>query len=210
MNIEGTSMIKRFSATAIVLSGIALTGNASAQALDKTVVSNDYAVDPDIEKASEKEGIEWRINAGATLYLSDNRSVVGQVDGTSVAFGFKFDAGLDWYDGPTEWRNKLNIAAGVNRTAALPEFVKAQDQIEFESVYLYHFNDWLGAYARVAWNSQLFTGTDVRATNTDYAIDTGETVNDSRLKLTDPLLPSRFKESLGIFAQPVKEEPFSP
>ena len=209
MNNKATSMIKRLSAFSIALAGVSLVGNASAQPLDKTVVSNDYVIDPDSVKPAAKEGIEWRINAGATLNLSDNRSVLGQIDGTSMAFGFKFDAGLDWFDGPHELRNTLGIAAGVTRTAALPEFVKSQDAIDLESIYLYHFNDWLGAYARLNWHSQLFSGTDVRAAPVQYSVDGTLGAQDTRFRLTDPLLPSTFKESLGVFAQPIKEEPFN-
>lgn len=167
----------------------------------------------DAEKA-RPQGLSWRLNAGGTFTAQDNRSVVGQQDGTSVVFGFKLDGGLDYLSGAHEWRNNLGVAAGVTRTPAVDRWVKAQDNLDLESIYLYHITDWFGAFARVAYNTTMFRGTDIRPTPTDYLINrrdgTQEEANGvTTLGLTDPFKPSRFKESLGLFAQPLDWEMLS-
>ncbi len=165
------------------------------------------------EEEKKKDGVEWSINAGATLNFTDNRQVIGQQDGSAFTFGFKMDAGVTVRDSGHEWRNTLGVLAGVTRTPALPEFVKTQDNLEAESIYLYHVTDWFGPYARFAWQTPMFRGTDVRAEPTDYTITnldgTTTDVTASRLTLTDAMSPSRLKESIGLFAQPIRQEPVS-
>ncbi|MEZ4445616.1 MAG: hypothetical protein R3B72_41455 [Polyangiaceae bacterium] len=197
--------------------GLAITAAAtSAEAQDALDLSKDAEVEeaPEGVLEDKEDGVDWRINAGATLNLSDNRSVVGQTEGSTLGFGFKFESGLDWRKEAHELRNSLGIAAGVTRTPAVPEFVKTQDNLEVESIYLYHILDWFGAYGRVAWQTPMFRGTDVRGEPVDYQINnldgTSTTVaGASRLTLTDALHPSRFKQSLGLFAQPVAKEPIN-
>jgi len=162
-------------------------------------------------KEEKKDSIDWRLISGATFTLQDNKNVVGQQDGTAVTFGFKLDTGVDVRDGDHEWRNSLGIQAGLTRTPAVDRFVKSQDVLDLESIYLYHITDWFGAFARVAYNTTMFRGADVRAEPTNYLITqldgTTSNVNGvTTLNLTDPFLPSRFRESLGLFLQPYAKE----
>ena len=206
-------MKARMTSSLIVLAAMAATSSALAQ--DEPTPEH---VEKDLVEAAKtapkkKDGIDWRLSAGATLNFSDNRSVIGQTDGSTLAFGFKLDGAVNYYKEIHELRNTLALAAAVTKTPTIESFVKSQDNIDYESIYLIHVTDWFGPFARVAWASTMFRGTDVRPGLTDYAIarldGTVDAVTAERLTLTDSLMPSRFKESLGVFFQPVAEEPIS-
>ena len=186
-------------------------GSAAAQdAGDEE--GKDYIVDEESDD-TKKDGVDWLINAGATLSFSDNRTVIGQIDGSTFTFGMKFDASVELNEGDHEWRNRLNIAAGITRTPVIPQFIKSQDNLDFETIYLYHIVKWFGPFARFGWSTPMFRATDVRPDVTTYSIarldGSVDTVDATRLSLTDALRPSRLRESLGLFFQPVAEEPIN-
>jgi len=196
----------------LILVGAATLLVSTTASADEEGPKPEYIVEGEDLQDGEKErpeGLSWRLNAGATFSAQDNRSVVGQQDGAAVSFGFKLDGGLEYVSGDHEWRNNLGVSAGVTRTPAVDRWVKAQDNLDVDSIYLYHINDWFGAFARVAYNTTMFRGTDIRPAPTAYVINrrdgTEEEANGvTTLGLTDPFKPSRFKESLGLFAQPLK------
>jgi len=203
----------RNAALSLVLLSLTVPSFASAQEEEETA----FIIDSETLKEEKKDSLDWRLISGATFTLQDNQGVVGQQDGTAVGFGFKLDTGIDWRTGDHEWRNSLGVQAGLTRNPAVDRFVKSQDVLDVDSIYLYHINDWFGAFGRFAYNTTMFRGTDVRAEPTNYRVYAqGEDVGDPNqgtprrglltLNLTDPFLPSRFRESLGLFAQPYKRE----
>ncbi|MBL8740399.1 MAG: hypothetical protein JNK04_04875, partial [Myxococcales bacterium] len=109
-----------------------------------------------------------------------------------------------------EWRNSLKAGAGASLTPALGEFVKTSDGLHFESIYLLHVVEMFGPFVRFAYDTQMFPGLDIRAAPVSYAVAglDGTTTNYTgrRLYLTDPFAPSTFKESIGVFVQPLQEE----
>ena len=156
------------------------------------------------------EGWTPGIAIGATVNVVDTRSVVGQADGTAFTMGGAIDAILEFNTGIHEWRNTLKAAAGVTRTPAIDEFVKTSDGLNFESIYLMHLIEIFGPYARFALNTQMFPSLDIRPAAVDYAVAQldGSTMNyrGRRLDMTDPFAPLQFKQSIGAFLQPVKED----
>ena len=162
----------------------------------------------ELPKAPER----WspRLNLGMTVSFGDNRSVVGQTDGATLAFGLKFDAGLDYRKDGHEWRNSLNMAEGLTRTPALPVFVKSVDLLALESIYLYHVTPWFGPFARATMLTSMFRGADVRGAPVTYQITRVSGIVDtqvgSRLRLSDPLQPMTLKQSVGPFLRPVERE----
>jgi hypothetical protein len=163
-----------------------------------------------VEASEAKDGVRWHLDTGATFNLSDNRSVIGQPDGTTATFGYKSALGVELREGPHEWRNTASTAAGVTYTPVVPDIVKSRDLTEAETIYLFHIIDWFGPFARFALSTSTFSGTDVRAEPTTYSIQrldgTTDTVITERLRLTRPFRPTRLKESIGVFFQPVASE----
>ncbi|MBI4953278.1 MAG: hypothetical protein HY908_14700 [Myxococcales bacterium] len=53
-----------------------------------------YVIDP--AAPPPKKDLDWRLLLGANFSLSDNRQVIGQTAGTTVTFGYKLDAALNY------------------------------------------------------------------------------------------------------------------
>jgi hypothetical protein len=147
---------------------------------------------------------------GGTFNLVDTRSVVGTQDGTALMLGAALDASLEFNEGMHEWRNTLKAGAGVTRTPSLDEFVKTNDGLAFETIYLLHVVEIFGPYARFAYNTTMFPGMDIRPAAVNYAISNldGSTTEylGRRLEMTDPFKPSTFREGIGAFVQPINTE----
>ncbi|WP_437304335.1 hypothetical protein [Sorangium sp. So ce388] len=156
------------------------------------------------------EGWSPGLLLGGTFNLANNRSVVGQADGTGISAGFVLEGSLDFNKAAHELRTTLGAGAGVTRTPALDAWVKTRDALAFEAIYLYHVVPWFGPFGRFALDTQMFAGSDPRSAPTTYAITradgTTEAITGTRLHLSDPFQPATLKQSLGVFVQPVNRE----
>ncbi|AKT37654.1 hypothetical protein [Chondromyces crocatus] len=163
--------------------------------------------------SDRKDGLDGTLAVGAQFSVSDNRSVLGQTDGMSLLFGFKLDSTLQYNRGPWEWRTVIGMAGGMARTPLIDQLVKARDLATLDSTALYHVLPWFGPFLRVAANTTMFRGADVRPGETTYLIRREDGTVDAtvaeRLPMTDPFRPLTLKESVGPFAQPVKSDAFS-
>ncbi len=165
------------------------------------------------DESKRKMGWSPGIAIGATFNLVNTQSVVGQPDGTTLNIGGGLDASLEFNEGMHEWRNMLLAAAGTTRTPAIDEFVKTNDGLAFESIYLIHVIESFGPFARFGLNTQMFPATDIRPAAVDYVVKNvdGTTTNFTgrRLALTGPFEPLTLRESLGVFWQPLRSDRIS-
>lgn len=195
----------------LVVSACAVAGllarGASAQSAPS--VETTY-VDAPATDPGRVEGWSPGLLLGGTFHLANNRSVVGQADGTGVSAGFVLEGSLDFNKAAHELRATLGAGAGVTRTPALDAWVKTRDALAFEAIYLYHAVPWFGPFGRFALDTQMFPGSDPRSAPTTYAIThadgTAEAITGTRLHLSDPFQPVTLKQSLGVFVQPVNRE----
>ena len=161
------------------------------------------------ESGARVEGWSPGLAVGASFNLVDSRSVVGQQDGTSFTFGGGLDAALELNSGMHEWRNGVGVSLGMTRTPALDEFIKTNDGLSFESIYLLHVIEIFGPFARFALNTQMLDATDVQPSAIDYVVANLDGTTDNftgrRLALTDPFQPLTLKQSVGVFVQPLRE-----
>lgn len=168
------------------------------------------AVGKPLEAAKRPEGWTPGIALGGTFNLVDTRSVVGQQDGTTITLGAALDAVLEFNKEIHEWRTTLVASAGVTRTPSVEEFIKTSDALRFESIYLAHLLEIFGPYARIAMNTTMFPGTDIRPAAVTYNVlnldgTTTELIG-RRLALTDPFEPFTFREGVGVFIQPLNQD----
>jgi hypothetical protein len=181
----------------------------AADAAAQPQVSGYYVAPPDAA-TGRKDGVSPGLAVGATMNFSNNRSVVGQADGSSLTLGTEIDAALDYNDHAHEWRSSLGASAGASRTPTIDEFVKTRDELKLETIYLYHVTEAAGFFGRFALSTSMFDALDIRAVAASYAIaradGTTQSLTGRRLHLTDSFQPLTLKESLGGFVQPITRE----
>lgn len=203
---------------ATFLTAAIVAGSSLAQAQDTPALTEDAGAGAEGKaylegapaESKRPEGWTPGLALGAQLNLNDSRQVIGTPDGTSFTAGYVFDGELLFNEGIHEWRNTLRAAAGTTRAPALGEFVKTNDALAFESIYLLHLVEWAGPFARFALSTTQFPALDVRPAPVNYQITDleGGTTNltGRRLDLTDPFSPLLLKQSIGAFVQPVNED----
>lgn len=165
------------------------------------------------EGTGRQEGWNPGLLVGLGFSLVDAQNVVGQQSGTSMTLNAGVDAVAPYNSGIHEWRNALLASAGVTRTPALDEFLKTNDGLSLETIYLLHLHENLGPFARVGMTTQMFASTDVQTAPVTYEVTnldgTTTTYTGRRLELTNGFQPLTLKESLGAFWQPLKEKRLS-
>lgn len=169
----------------------------------------EYIITP-VESDGRRQGLDWRLSSGATFSLTNNASVVGQPDGSTLILGIKLDGLFNYNHAEHEWRNVLALGAGVARTPLIDELVKSRDALSVESIYLYHVIPTFGPFGRLLLDTAMFRGTDVRPEPATYLIQrrdgTTAARTGDRLVLTSPFQPLMLKQSIGAFYRPVSQD----
>jgi hypothetical protein len=154
------------------------------------------------------KGWHARSQVAATFSLSDNQAVVGQQEGTTMNLGYKLDAEMGYEGESHEWRNPLLLVQGMSRSPSLPQLVKSQDELRFESVYLFRVTPWFGPYLRAGLATPVLRGHDVRAAQTTYVIARADGSKDTRvatsLPLTDMFRPLVLRQSAGPYVRALR------
>lgn len=192
-----------------VASSTAWTSSAFAQA--------EIVPEAPLETASAEKDVEgWNpsLSGNATLNFVSNSNVVGQVEGLSILVGLGLTGGIDYVNGPHLWRNTLSINESFARTPVVDEFLKTNDVVDLESMYNYFFLDWVGAFARLNFNTSLFSAEIVTAEDANYTLTSADTTTTearttSRLTVSDPFNPFTISESIGVFAEPYATDPLA-
>jgi hypothetical protein len=138
--------------------------------------------------------------------------VVGQTNGSNQTYGLNFKGELNNVREQTEWRNSLVTQEATTKSAALPRFIKANDDIKYETMFLYSLPSIpeIGPYVNSSVETVLFNGEDVQPSDTTYTIHSlgGSSTNftGQTLHLTDPFKPITTRESTGFFYKVVEKE----
>lgn len=155
--------------------------------------------------APKKLGWAPTANLGANVALSSVSNVVGQTDGSSETYGLNLNSSFNYASERQEWQNKGSYAGSTTKTPALPRYVKANDLLKYESLYLYSLESLpkVGPFVRFSAEAPVFMGEDVRPAAVTYNIarrdGTTAPVTGPGLRLTDGFKPLTLKESVGAF-----------
>lgn len=187
-----------------------LLGVARASAQEEVLADAEYVPDEEVTAPSSKlpDGLYPALSLGANLNLSDNSNVVGQVDGLSVLTGISIAGELHYLHGQHDFRNTLAITEAWSRTPTLPRFVKANDVLDFESLYKFFLWEQGGLYARANVLTTIFTTRRITAEDQDYAPEDdpmNPTETTDTFRQSAPFQPFTLSESLGGFIDPVQE-----
>lgn len=203
-------------ASAVVLSALVFTllvGVRIADAQTKIVPKEEL----EKAKAEDIEGWNPALGINATLNLTSNSNVVGQVDGFSTLFGLGLVGGLDYIKGKHVVRTTLTVTESFARTPVIDEFIKTNDVVGLEGLYNYYVTQSLGGYGRLSLQTAWFPADDVRGEPTTWvekpavAGDPPIMLNENALRqrLADSFSPFTFTESVGGFLEPIRRESFN-
>lgn len=208
------SNFKKFALSSCI--GLGMLSTAIVPAFAQETGDMTQFVTEDVINAPAEEDdskLRFTLSTNASAALASNKDVVGEVDGFSTLFGLGISAGLEYMVGAHAWTNTLSISESWARTPTIEQFVKNNDQIQFESLYNYFLLDWFGPFARFHMETSLFDTTAVTAEAQDYSIErlsgaVDNTTTDS-IRLAKAFEPLTFSESIGVFAEPVRSTPLT-
>ena len=199
-----TQKIRSFAASLFLLAFVS-PQFVSAQTNDE-LVSDDKP--KDIKK---KDGWDFILVPGASVSMSDNRSVVGQLEGLTATIGINLKAGAAMRSGKHQFRTGLDLTEAFTRNPIIDQFVKSTDILKFEAMYKYDLLSWLGPYARFGLSTTLLEGFSVRADNTRWVINRTDGTQEfqrwaTEFRLTDGFKPLQLRESVGFFVEAFSEK----
>jgi hypothetical protein len=150
----------------------------------------------------------------ATLSLTSNSNVVGQVDGFSTLFGLGVTGGADYVKDKHLLRTSLSINESFARTPVIDEFIKTNDVVKLEGIYNYFLTKNFGAFGRLSLTTSLLPADDVRGELTTWVEKNPAgpiplKMNSLRQRLADPFKPFTINESAGGFAELIRKEKIS-
>lgn len=197
-----------------LIAGLALAVAAPASAQSKSEDVTEFVTAEQVQKKAEEEKLDATLSTAASVSLTSNEDVVGEIDGFSTLFSLGVTGGLEYMEGEHLWQNTLTINESWARTPSLERFVKSNDDVALESLYNYFLLDWLGPFARVNLESALFDTTIVTAEANDYVITRNDGTTETRtgvteLELSSSLEPLTLTQSVGVFAEPVRDDTLS-
>ncbi len=151
----------------------------------------------------------FKLRIGSVFQLSQSRSVLGRIDGTTRSFNLDVHGEANWRCGRHEVRNRLDTNDLIVKTQNTGRWVPASDFVELESIYQYYAGRHVGPFARVGLKTSVFLGRDLRTNAVQYQLPDGElTPSRTEYRLTDRLLPLTLLQSVGMFYNPVHEAQF--
>lgn len=192
-----------------LLASLSATTTARAQ-------SNTELVDKasGTQSDAEVEGWNGKLSIGGNANLTSNSQVVGETEGFSALLGLNLSGQLNYVSGPHELENTLHLSESFARTPSIERFVKNNDSLDLESLYQYFFVPWAGTFGQATFETSLFTTNNVTGSPRDYEVARNDGTTDTfnqlqSFELTSPLAPTSLSETVGLFAKPVRETPFT-
>lgn len=186
------------------------------------------------EEKTPEDGWAIKAKVGATANINFTDNVVGTDDGWTALLGGVLGATANYREGQHLWENALSLQETFTYTPQLDRFVKSLDQVDLASTYSYRFQNpnWLGLFARASLNTQILNGdyvaeneVTVRRVPTDNTIAAGDltridtidyadggslqVTQGGAFRLTQPFEPLNLRQSIGLFADPVKSVPIN-
>ncbi|MFO0546906.1 MAG: DUF3078 domain-containing protein [Polyangiaceae bacterium] len=164
----------------------------------------------DEDEPARKPGWTPGLFVGGSVDFTGNDGVVGQADGINLAMGAMVEGELEYNEGIHQWRAALDFGLGANIVPAAGEIEKADDNLDFETLYRAHFVEQAGVFARVSATTTMLASYEFTDKKVTYEITrpdgSVEELRGRRLQLTEPFRPTTFKESVGGFVEPVEDD----
>ncbi len=194
---------------------LSICAAAPAFAADPVVAPEALRAAALAKKSTETDTL-WthKLTLGATGSAASSSNVVGAVDGATYQVGLLLEGELNYVRGSHDWHNSLKVQQSQSRTPVIDSWVKASDNVELASTYLFRLRSipWIGPFARAKLQTQLLSSYDIRATSSTvkYQDSAGveqrsESVDaEVRTKTSGSFEPLLINSSVGFFANPVE------
>lgn len=205
-----TKLSMRAVVVGVFTSGLLAGATAQAQ-VDKSKDVTQFVTAEQVKAKKKEERLDATMSTAASVSLTQNEDVVGEIDGFSTLFSLGVTGGLEYYNGPHLWQNTLTVNESWARTPSLERFVKSNDQLDYESLYNYFLLDWFGPFARFNLETSVFDTTIVTAEPKNYVITNLDGTTESRngvteVELSESLEPLTLNQSIGVFAEPIRND----
>lgn len=178
-----------------------------------------------LTKTSTSRPDGWKVTTkiGASLTVTDARSVVGATEGTAVQVGLNLTAEAKYKHGQHTWDSILKIQEAFQRTPPPDEqtsaqFVKSLDILDVVSTYVFRFTEpsWLGPFVQLKLTSQILE-TAVEPSQRYVVQKIDENGNqqpeiraaNTTLVQTAPFEPLLLRETAGLFGRPFDDDIFT-
>lgn len=189
---------------------------ASAAAATAAAAAAAAAAEEDEVDPGYYEG-RWvgALGISGSFNLTSLNRVPGAPTGVSVGLNISADGVLDYLKGKHEWRNTLNLGAGLLRSASDSIWVKTNDVLKIQSGYYYALTNWFGPFAEFQFQTAMFPMTVRRPGATSFCTDEPSLddcadgiglIGDGsqeKLKITGAFQPIQMHEKFGLFLRPV-------
>lgn len=157
-----------------------------------------------IPEVATEEGLKFGYDIGLTTNWDYNQYLSGIEDGHYFKIGARAKLALTLLKGAHEWRHKIIWAESFAKTPVLDSFIKSDDYLVFESLWMWMFGGWWGTYGQFNFDTSVFPGVHVAGRPTDYIIAEfdGSTTNvtgTDTLTLTRAFQPIFLKEQMGLY-----------
>ncbi|MFO0617462.1 MAG: hypothetical protein U0414_33005 [Polyangiaceae bacterium] len=149
-----------------------------------------------------------RIDAFGGLTIADSRGLPGQTQGTSFALGYGVEGGVRSVRGRHVFAGDFHVVEGLSFSLSNEVFFKSLDDARLRTSYAFTITPWLDFTAWADASAPMFgsfvrepegTTFDVRRADGLHELHGGPT-----LALTQPFLPLRANETVGVALHPLR------
>jgi len=106
-----------------------------------------------------------------------------------------------------QWRGKLTVGVGYNKTPSDDRFIKTADELSLETSNYWAFGGWWGSFGLFRYDTSMMQGIDVQRNPVTYNITdingNVTSIQGDTLVLNEPFLPSYLTQAIGLFFRPI-------
>lgn len=157
--------------------------------------------------ARAEDSTERRIDAFGGITIADSQSLPGQTEGTSAALGYGVECGVRAVRGRSTFAGDLHIAEGLTFSPLSGTFFKSLDDARLRTSYAFEMTPLLDFAAWASASLPLFGSFlhQPRVVDFEVARADGLVERESApsLELTQPFLPLRATETVGLAVRPL-------
>jgi hypothetical protein len=155
---------------------------------------------------TKKNGVSPSLSASSNFVLNDNRSFIGQEDGSVITFGLSLKGNLDFFYDNHDLRLAMDVIEQFSKTPVLDRFTKTTDNLKIELTYLYHISTFWGPYAKGTLETSILPSYYETVDEQMYQKPDFSTKRTNSMQIVPSLKPITIKESLGLFYAPLKRK----